>query len=1069
MKLKFNGILVLLIVLVAQLTCAQERTVTGVVSDDTGLPIPGVSVLVKGTNSGTQTDFDGKYSLKAAATQTLIFSYIGMTTKEVKAASTSVNVSMKSTAFELEGVVVTGVGISRKEKELGYNVQTVSAEDIRTKPNADVVNSLAGATAGVAITSSAGDAGASTFMTIRGSASISGNNQPLFIVNGLPVITGGGFSGTGGVNTSSRSIDINPEDIATISILKGGAATALYGVRAANGAVIITTKSGKNLTSKRIEFSSSVGFSSVTQLPGRQKKYAQGFNGTWQGGNASSFGPEISQLEYNGATDYKWDPNGSLVPTGTGNGNPAKYYDPYEYFQTGFTQNNGLSISNGNETGSFFFSLSNLEQEGNVPNNEYGRTTMRLNATTELSDKINFGVDMSYTNSRATQIQKGSNVSGVMLGLLRTATTFDNSAGYEFADGSQRNYRNGGGYDNPYWTSNNIEYVEDVNRFTGGVNFQVKVNDFFNVSYNGGVDWFTQRSVDQFKIGSRGNPDGRYEEFQQYQRTFNSDLLLNFKKDFSDDFTTKLIVGNNFYGTFSKGLLGTALNQSIPDFYQLSNTSSQLASHATSQSRTMAVFADLQLGYKDMLFLNFTGRNDWATTMPEANNDAFYPSASLGFIFTEIGSLKNNSVLSFGKFRASAARTANIATPYNTSNYFQATATEDGWTTGVQFPYQGQTGFQVSPGLGNPVLKHETQESWEVGTDLRFFNNRFGLDFTYFSNKNTDLLMFVPLAPSSGFTDLFLNAASMESKGIEITLTATPIKTKNFTWDVLTNFTKFKNTVTSLADGVDNIALPGGFTTPQVRAVVGRLYGSVFGEDWYRDENGAVLINDDPTDSYRDGYPMTNTKQGLVPIGDTQPDWTGNMTNTITYKNLSFSFLIDVKAGGQMYNGTAFAMGYFGTSERSGNREVYYTPDGSIDFTRTPAQNIKVFDGVYGRVDSDGNGVSSGTTNVTPIVEDQEWFRGQGSNFGGGPSSAAMEPAGWIRLRDVSLSYNFPKISETIKDLNIFISGRNLWIDTPYTGVDPETSLSGAGNGQGMDYFNNPGAKSIQVGLKMTF
>lgn len=792
-------------------------------------------------------------------------------------------------------------------------------------------------------------------------------------------------------------------------------------------------------------------------------------DGVWAGGNAASFGPKISSLEYDGDETYKWDPNGKLVATGAGNGTPAKYYDPYEFFQTGVTTNNGLSISNGSENGSFYFSLSNLDQEGVVPNNQFGRTTVRLNATTKLSEMINFGADMSYTNSRAVQIQKGSNVSGIMLGLLRTATTFDNSAGYEFPDGKQRNYRNGGGYDNPYWVSNNIKFDEDVNRFTGGVNFNIKFSDFFNIAYNGGVDWFSRRYINQFKIDSKASPKGYLEESQSYSRTFNSDLLFNFQKEFSDDFNAKLSLGNNFYGSFSKSLYGDATGLSISEFYQLSNTSTNSTSSGESQQRTMAVFADLQLAYKNMLFLGLTGRNDWSTTMPEANDDAFYPSASLGFIFTEIAGLKNNSILTFGKLRGSVARTANIAGPYNTSNYYNATSTSDGWTDGVKFPYAGQTGFQVSSGLGNPDLKHETQDSWEIGTDLRFFKSRFGVDFTYFSNKNTNLLMSVPIAPSSGFTSVFLNAASMESKGIEISFTASPIKSENFTWDLLANFTKFTNTVTSLAEGVDNISLPGGFVVPQVRAVVGREYGSVFGVDWYRDENGKVLVNDDPTDNYRDGYPMANDAAGLVQIGDTKPDWTANMTNTFNYKNLSFSFLIDVKSGGMMYNGTAFAMNYFGTSERSGNREVYYTPEGTIDFATTPAENIKVFDGVYGHVDSDDNGVSSGVTNVTPVVEDQAWFRGQGSNFGGGPSVAAMEDGSWVRLRDISISYTFPKISETIKDLNIYVSGKNLWIDTPYTGVDPETSLSGAGNGQGMDYFNNPGAKSYVVGVKMTF
>ncbi len=1059
----------LLLALVTQITFAQERAVSGTVSDNAGQPLPGVSVLVKGTKTGTQTDFDGKFSIKATPNQTLVFSYVGMKGQEVKASSTSINVSLNDSSIELEGVVVTAVGVSRKERELGYNVQTVKAEDIRTKPNADVINSLAGATSGVQIISSAGDAGASTFMTIRGASSISGNNQPLFIVNGMPIITGGGYSGVDGVNTSSRSIDINPDDIASISILKGGAATALYGVRAANGAVIITTKSGKNLNSKKIEFTSTVGFASVTQLPAMQKKYAQGYDGKWASGSATSFGPEIASLEYDGDTTYKWDVNGKFVAKGSGTGNPAKYFDPYDYFQTGLTHSNSLNISNGNENGSFFFSLSNLDQEGVVPNNQFGRSTMRLNATTKLSESIDFGVEMAYTNSRANQIQKGSNVSGVMLGLLRSATTFDSSAGYEFADGTQRNYRNGAGYDNPYWVSNNIKFEEDVNRFNGGVNFKIKISDFFNISYNGGVDWYTRRYFNEFKIDSKAYPKGRYDEYQSYQRTFNSDLLLNFKKDFSDNFKSRLTIGNNFNGSYSKGLYADADGLSIPDFYQLSNTSVNSTSGSTSQQRIAGVFADLQLSYKNMLFLGLTGRNDWSTTMPVANESAFYPSASLGFVFTEFDALKDNKILSFGKLRASAARVANIAGPYNTSNYYNATSTSDGWTTGVKFPYQGETGFQISSGLGNPNLKHETQDSWEVGADLRFLDNRLGLDLTYFSNKNSDLLMSVPIAPSSGFTSVYLNAASMESKGIEISLTATPIKTKNFSWDILSNFTKFKNTVLSLAEGVDNISLPGGFTTPQVRAVVGRQYGTVYGEDWYRDANGKILINDDPTDSYRDGYPMTNTKQGLVPIGDTNPDWTANITNTFNYKNLSLSFLIDIKSGGQMYNGSAFAMNYFGTSARTESREVYYTPEGTIDFTKTPAGNIKVFDGVYGHVDANGQGVSNGVTNTTPIVEDQAWYRGMGSNFGGGPSSAAMEPAGWVRLRDISLSYTIPKISKTIQELNIFVSGKNLWIDTPYTGVDPETSLSGAGNGQGMDYFNNPGSKSYTLGIKMTF
>ena len=1065
MKTKFNGILTLLLAFTVHFAFAQ-KTVSGTVSDESG-PLPGVSVLIKGTTTGSETDFDGKYTITATEGDILQYTYIGLD-EAFKTVGTSnvIDVVMIGSNV-LEEVVVTAVGISRKERELGYNVQKVDAEAISTKPNADIVNSLSGTTSGVQVVSSSGDAGSSSHITIRGAASVTGNNQPLFVVNGMPILSGGGDSGVAGVNTSSRSIDINPDDIASLTVLKGGAATALYGVRAANGAIIITTKSGKNLTSKKIEFHSSYGFDMISQVPAMQNTYAQGNGGVWLSGFQRSWGPAISSLEYDGDENYIWDPNGSLVPAGTGNGTPAKAYDPFEFFQTGSIINNRFSISNGSDNGSYFFSISDLEHSGVVPNNEFGRTTVRLNASTNISDDFTFGADMAYTNSRAIQIQKGSNVSGIMLGLLRTPPTFDNSAGYEFPDGSQRNYRNGGGYDNPYWVSNNIEFDEDVNRLTSGVNLNKKFSDFFNISYNAGLDWYNRRYTNKYKIGSRGNPTGYYDEYQSYNSVFNSDLLFNFSKDITENFGAKLTLGNNFYSSYSKFLYGDATGLEIPDFYQLSNSSNNTTQNGSSSFRTMAVFADLQLAYNNMLYLGVTGRNDWATTMPEENDSAFYPSVSFGFVFTELGELKNNSILSYGKLRASAARTANIAPVYQTSNSYVAAGTADGWTDGVQFPYLGETGFQVSPGLGNPELKHETQESWEVGADLRFLNNKYGIDFTYFKNVNSDLLLAVPIAPSSGFSSIFLNAATMETKGIEVSFNANPIKGDNFSWDFLANFTKFSNIVTELTEGVENVFL-GGFTVPQVRAVVGREYGSIYGFDWFRDDSGNVLINDDPTDSYRDGYPMADERE-MVPIGDFNPDWTANITNTLKYKNLALTFLVDIKSGGMMYNGTAFAMNYMGTAERTENREVYYTPEGTIDFDLTPAENIVVFDGVYGHVGSDGSPVSSGVTNVTPIVQDERWFEGQGSNFGGGPSVAAMEPADWVRLRDITLAYDLPEISKYVESAQIYVTGKNLWLDTPYTGVDPETNLSGSSNGQGMDYFNNPGTKSYSVGVKLSF
>jgi TonB-linked SusC/RagA family outer membrane protein len=1056
---------------------AQTKVITGTVTSavEGEGGIPGVTIQVKGTTIGAITDLDGKFTLNVPeSATTLIFSYIGMKKQEVEIAGRSViNAVMESDLLGLDEVIVTAVGISRERKELGYNVQNVSTDVISNAPNADVINSLAGRASGIQIISSAGDAGASTYLTIRGAHSITGNNQPLFVVNGMPIISDAedqvDDNDLDGVNTSSRSIDLNPEDIESISVLKGGAATALYGVRAANGALIITTKSGKNLTARKIEFHTSVGFDQISQVAERQKIFAQGMDGVWVSGHANSFGPKIADLEYDGDTNYKWDPNGKLIPKVAGSGKkPAVYYDPYEFFQTGIAVNNRLSVSNGNNLGSYYFSVSNLEQKGIVPNNKYGRTTFRLNATSKLSDNISVGGDFAYTNSKARQIQKGSNTSGIMLGLLRTASTFDNSAGYIFPDGTMRSYRNGAAYDNPYWVANMIKYDENVNRFTGSANLNIRFTDYLNLSYTGGVDWYNRRYTDQYAVYSHAYPTGQYTEYMNYEGVINSDLLLNFQKDLGDNFNLKVTLGNNMFSSFWKYVTATANGLKIRDFYQLSNSSNVTAEHGTINYRTMAVFGDVNLAFKNMLYLGLTGRNDWSTTMPEANLSSFYPSVSLGFVFTELGGLKGNKVLSYGKLRASAARTANIAEAYNTSNYYEQASSGDGWTDpGAVFPYMGQAGFSLRSGLGNPDLKHETMDSWEAGLELHFFQNRIYLDATYFSNLNTDLLMDVPIAASTGFTSIYLNAAKMESKGIELSLNVTPVSSKNFTWNILANFTKFKNTVLELAPGVENLGL-GGFTEPQTRAVAGEQYGSVFGLDWYRDENGTILINDDPTDAYRDGYPWTDNRE-YYPIGNVSPDWTANVTNTLSSKGFTLSFMWDIKKGGLMWNGTMHAMNFFGTSAATAKREVYYTPEGTIDFDKTPAENIIVFDGVYGHLDANNAPVSSGVKNVTPVVLDQAWWRGHGSNFGGGASSAYMEPAGWVRLRDISLSYDVPVKNKVMKNLQVYVTGRNLLLFTPYSGIDPETNLEGSVNGQGMDYFNNPGTKTYMAGLKVTF
>lgn len=1063
MKTKFIKIITLIFMLVFQVSIAQD-SVAGTVTDADGIPLPGATVIVQGTSTGVTTDFDGNYQINAAQGETLVFSFVGYVEQTASVNGATLNISLQ-TNNELEEVVVTGIGLTKKQRALGYNVQSVDGEEISYKQNEDFVNSLNGATSGVQITSSSGDAGSSTFITIRGSGSVLGNNQPLYVVDGSPIISGGGFSDVGGVNFSSRSIDLNPNDIKSVKILKGGAASALYGVRASNGVILIETKSGVKGEPK-IELKSSYVMSEVSKLPERQDKFAQGNNGVWEGGFMRSWGPRISDLEYDGDATYKWDPYGSLVAKGEGNGRPAQAYDAYDFFQTGVGLNNHFSISDGSGNSSYYFSISNLDKEGIIPNNTYERTTARFNGSTKYKDFMNVSSSFAWTNSDEVQIQKGSNVSGIMLGLLRTPPTFDNSAGYEFEDASQRNYRNGGGYDNPYWAANNIAYERNINRVNANVALDFKLQDNLNLKYNAGLDYYNSVSSNKFKIGSRDKATGYYNESQSYNQVFNSDLVIDYKYEVND-LELGALFGYNIYSSYFKSLFGDATDLEIPDFYQLSNTSNNTTSGLKSNTRSQAFYVDFQAGYKDILYVGLTARQEWFTTIPVANDGVIYPSASLSFVFSELDALNDISFLDFGKIRFSTATTANPATAYSTTNYFYQGSTSDGWTDGVEFPFKENTGFAVGGTVGNPDLKHETMKSREIGIELKLFDGLVDLDYAYFHDENSDLLMTVPVATSSGFDAIYTNAASMRKNGSELSVNLNLIESQDVDWSLRANWSKIQNYVTGLAPGVDNVFI-GGFTDPEIRAVAGEKYGSIFGFDWVRDGNGNVVINDDPTDSFRDGYPWTDTSS-MVSLGAIIPDWTANFTNNIRYKDFNLSFLIDIKKGGKMYNGTVFTMNYFGTSKVTENREVYYNDAGTIDFDKTPNENIVVIDGVYGHLDADGNLVSDGTKNVTPVVLDETWFEGYGGNFGGGPTALAVEPTDWIRLRDITLSYNIRNLPKFIDSADIYFSGKNLWLDTPYSGIDPETSLTGSGNAQGFDYFNSPGSKSYTIGLNLSF
>ena len=1053
---------------------AQQKAVSGTVTSSVQGEgtMPGVSVSVKGTTTGITTDINGKYIITVPVNATtLVFSYIGMKRQEVQIGNrTLIDVILEPDILGLDEVVVTAIGISRQKKSLGYAVQDVSGDKINNAKTGNLLSAITGKVAGVNITSSAGAAGAASFITVRGQNSITGNNQPLFVVDGVPIDNSMDYSGnpddlqnnlTQGVNYSNRAIDLNPDDIETVSVLKGGAATALYGMRAGNGVIIITTKKGRDTGGKMsVSFSSSTALDKVNKLPEMQMIYAQGNNGIYGTSTTSSWGPKISDLRFDGATDYPFDINGRLVlatdPTAKADLLAKAYDNPGNFFITGLTLNNNISLASGNKDANFFLSLGNSTSRGIIPRNTFGKTSIKLSGETKVGSKIRVTASANYIRSGGDRVQQGSNTSGVMLGLLRCTPTFDNSNGhgrngykyedaYMYSDGTPRRYAT---YDNPYWTVNKNLLTDHVDRIIGYAMMVYNPSENITITYRIGDDLYSDKRKGHTALLSANIPDGQQEEDHHYNNSINSDLTINYTRELFDGIGTSITVGHNLFNSHVQQLYTQGNGFVIPDFYHMSNTSSQLVRESTTKYRTAALYADLQFSYKSMLFLGFTGRNEWSTTLPAGSNSFFFPSASLGFIFSELPGLKDNRILSYGKLRASYAQIANHATPYNTRNTFTLAQITDGWATGGSFPFNGIAGFAPSNNLSNPTIKPESLMSREMGLELKLFNNRINFDVTYYNNQNRDLLIFVPVTGSTGYNGQYMNAATMENKGIELMANVIPVTSHDFNWGITFNFTRNKNTVLSLAPGVTDIGL-GGFTGSTINVVAGEAYGSMFSTGFYKDEQGRVIINDD-AESNGYGYPIKD--ETMKSLGGVAPDWTMGISNEFSYKGLAMSFLFDIKKGGIMWNGTMGRLVGFGTAKVTENR----------------GESV-VFEGIKGHI-VNGEIVTSGATNDIEAVYSQYYYQ----NIGGGASPAQeqyVEKTDWVRLREVMLSYDLGKLfgDTFLKNLRVYATGRNLWLSTPYTGIDPETNLMGAFNAQGLDYFNMPNTKSYVFGLKLDF
>ena len=1086
--------LLLFSVLSLQMVVAQ-KTITGAVSDNDGLPLPGATIVVDGTSTGVTTDFDGNFSITAEEGDTLNISYVGYQSQSIVVGDQdTLNISLEL-GNELEEVVVTSLGIKREAKALGYAVQSVSTEDITDSGANSAIDAMVGKVAGVQITRSSGSVGGGSRIIVRGVTSMIGNNQALIVIDGVRSNNESLNSGssTSGTSVSNRLMDLNNEDIASINVLKGAAATSLYGTSGSNGVIVITTKKGQ-ASKMNVNFSTEVSSSEITSMIDLQSIYAQGSRGKYRDpstGNSGSWGPRMTDLEYqtgqanvpstidvrSSAFDsdgnYLFDKNGYLVPKGSGNGRPAIVFDNVNpFFQTAMGYKNNISIDGGTELATYRFSASALKAEGVIPKEDYNRKTFNLSSTLNPSDKLSITTTLNYIRSENTRIQQGSNTSGLLLGMLRTPVSFDNTNGlgpeaavndpssYIFASGRQRNYRGGGGYDNPYWIINNALRFENANRTFGSFQLTYNQNEWFNIGLNVGADFTSDIRKQNFEIGSRTSSTGRIDKDEFTSFLTDAIFTISGGSDITDQLSVNYLVGANASTYERTYLYGQAKNLVFQGFLDLSNGTTQSAGEDFSAYNQFGMVAQVEASYADTFYLTASARQDYDSRLgvptrefKSSDYQFLYPSLSASVIFSEI--IGNNDLLSFGKFRASWAQVgAPPPGPYYTSSSYETSSIGDGWGDNISFPIAGVTGFEIDNILG-AELKPELSEEIEVGVDLRFLQNKVGLDLAYWQRKSTDAILNASLPPSTGYISAWLNAGQMTSKGIEATLNLNLLDTDDYGWNSQINYTTNESIVDELAPGLERLFL-AGFSTAGTYLVAGNQYGAIFGGAYLRAGNGGptddklnipegeVVINDDPA-SREYGYQAVDPSQRA--IGDPNPDFILGWNNSFRIKDVKLGFLLDWREGGDLWNGTAWALSFFGRSQLTADtREEAPTPISGV---------LK----------------SNGQPNTIPVTRDQSYWTSSLGGFGA-VGEQFVQDGGWLRLREVSLSYKLPLDLLGVNFINsadISVLGRNLWYQSDYDGIDPETSLTGTGNGQGFDYFNMPSTSSIIFKLNLNF
>jgi TonB-linked SusC/RagA family outer membrane protein len=1084
--MRLTTLLLLCLVMAAGGLTAQTRTLQGTVTDETGAPVAGASVSIKENKRGTTTVADGSFTLSApAGSKTLVISYVGKESQEmVIGSTTSFNISLKAGGSKnLDEVVVTALGITRERRTLGYATQTVKGEALTDKGDGNLLNALQGKLAGADIVGSGGAAGASTSIILRGITSFTGNQSPIFVVDGIPVSDDVDES-TIGLYTNqpaNRTADLNVNDIESVNVLQGPAAAALYGSRASHGAIMITTKKGsgqKGLVN--ITYGSSYMMQKVYGFPELQNRYGQGANGVFSAITTNSFGPAFGSapslanglIVAPGNTQYV---NGVLYTAGQTI--PYKAYPDniMSYFKTGTVFENNLMINSGDARNNYNIAIGNSRQTGILPNSQFNKTNIAFSASTYFTDKLSVKAGATYFSTVQDGITQGSNGTySSYANMVRVPRSVDfeyyknhytTPTGYNnwfipnIYNAAIQDSSSGG--DNPYFAAYKNPIKSLLTRVLANVSMGYDVRKWLNVSYRLGVDAYTERRKRTIALGSAqvvrsaftGTPGvttGGIMEDLFTRNEISGDLIITAKKTnvLVQGLNVNVLAGHSVNQRKFQQINQTGYGLAVPGFYNITNASNlSLTNEYNSLRRVWGVYGQLSLAYNNYLFLEFTGRQDHSSTLPVSKNAYFYPSVSAAFILSDALKI-NSNLLSFAKLRASYAKVGEDAPAYTLNNTY-VSASDGNNVAAYAFPFGSTAGFGASARLGNKELRPEFTNTLDFGINLGLFKNRINIDATYYSSKSTDQIVSVAIPGSTGYQSKYTNVGELTNKGFEITVTATPVKTKNFSWNVSGNFSRNRNKVTYIAPGVKSFGFGGTSFSGLVPTVaVGEPFGIVRGAKWVTNAAGQRLI-----DSTTGQYANFLLDQTVI---DPNRDWIAGLTNTFNFKRFSFSFLVDYKQGGQFESITVATLRANGSLKVTEDREQPHILPGVID----------VGGGKY-------------RPNNIQISGQSYYATALGSATGTSASNEfAVFDATTFRVRELSLSYDLSGASlntKIFKNIKFTIYGRNLFFYAPNSLIDPELSTQGAATSttgglvRGLELVSAPSTRNIGASIRVGF